>query len=774
LSGKKWFPESGPAGSIRDLGLVRIEQINFVFRESAMTFGKQFWQALGVVALGALVSTTAIGQVVTRLVNAGLATTTATIAPGGSVSIDVRLDVGTLPTPATGVVGTAFTLVQDGATSGFFSITARSFTGSPYGDPASGTSDAIVLAPASALLDPDNNDNLGRTAPPAFPTPVPPSANQLAVNLTLTASPTTPLGTYTIHPLAPNSTATDDAFNDYDMSGGIFTIIVAGAASPPTISKAFGAANIALNGTTSLTFTITNPNATALTGVAVTDSLPAGLVVSTPNGLTGSCGVGIITATAGNNVVMLGGGSIAASSNCTFTVNVTGTTSGVKNNVTSPVSSLEGGTCICSASATVTVAPGIAAPTITKSFAPTSIVVGGTSTLSFTITNPNPSAFTGVAVTDTLPAGVVVSTPNGLTGSCGAGTITATQATGSVSLTGGTIAASGSCTFSVSVTGNTAGSKVNTTGTVSSTEGGTGLTATATLTVAGIAAPTITKSFAPTSVAVGGASTLSFTITNPNAATAFTGVAVTDTLPAGVVVSTPNGLTGTCGAGTITATAGSGSVSLTGGTIAASGSCTFSVSVTGSTAGTKVNTTGTVSSTEGGTGLTATATLTVAAVAPPTISKVFGAGNIPANGTTTLSFTINNPNAATAVTGISFTDTFPAGLVVSTPNGLTGTCGAGTITAVAGSNTVSLTGGTLAANTSCTFTVNVTATALGNLVNTTGPVSSVEGGTGGTTTAVITVGILAPIPTLSQWTLLMLGLLMLAVTGVMLRSRRNG
>ena len=53
-------------------------------------------------------------------------------------------------------------------------------------------------------------------------------------------------------------------------------------------------------------------------------------------------------------------------------------------------------------------------------------------------------------------------------------------------------------------------------------------------------------------------------------------------------------------------------------------------------------------------------------------------------------------------------------------------------------------------------------------------IASIEGGTGGTTTAVITVGILAPIPTLSQWTLLMLGLLMLVVTGVTLRSRRNG
>lgn len=54
--------------------------------------------------------------------------------------------------------------------------------------------------------------------------------------------------------------------------------------SPPTITKAFCAASIPLNGATSLTFTVTNPNTSVLTGIAFTDNLPAGLTVaSTPN-----------------------------------------------------------------------------------------------------------------------------------------------------------------------------------------------------------------------------------------------------------------------------------------------------------------------------------------------------------------------------------------------------------------------------------------------------------------------------------------------------------
>jgi arabinogalactan endo-1,4-beta-galactosidase len=113
---------------------------------------------------------------------------------------------------------------------------------------------------------------------------------------------------------------------------------------PPAISKVFGAASVALDGTTSLTFNLSNPNtASSLSGIGFTDTLPSGQVVSTPNGLTGSCGGGAITAAAGSNSVSLSGATLAASASCSFAVNVTGTTSGTQNNTTGAVTSSEAG-----------------------------------------------------------------------------------------------------------------------------------------------------------------------------------------------------------------------------------------------------------------------------------------------------------------------------------------------------------------------------------------------------------------------------------------------
>jgi uncharacterized repeat protein (TIGR01451 family) len=334
------------------------------------------------------------------------------------------------------------------------------------------------------------------------------------------------------------------------------------ATFPPMIGKAFGAGTIPLLSTSSLTFIITNPNATSgLTGIAFSDSLPSGLELSSPaNGCGG-------TLTSSSSTISLSGGSLAASASCTITATVTGTSAGVKNNVTSAVTSTQGGAGT-TASASITV---VAPPTIAKTFAGPTVPLNHSTGLTFDIGNPNATvALSGIGFTDTLPSGLIVATPNGLSGGVCGGTVTATAGSNSISLSGATVSAAATCTFTVNVTGTVAGIQNNTTGAVTSTEGGTGNTASATITV--VAPPSISKAFATPTLLVGSSTALTFTITNPNATVALTAVGFTDTLPSGLAVSTPNGLTGSCGGGTITAISGTKNISLSGATLGDSAS----------------------------------------------------------------------------------------------------------------------------------------------------------------------------------------------------------
>ena len=507
-----------------------------------------------------------------------------------------------------------------------------------------------------------------------------------------------------------NTTSAVTASGPVSLTGVVSNTATVTVTAPtaPTVAKSFAAANLALGGSLNMDFLLTNSSATPLTGVAFTDTLPAGLTAS--NGATAPCGGSLVIA--GGNSLSFTGGTLAASGGtCTITVPVTGATAGAKNNTTGPISSAESGAGNPSNTATVTV---LAPPTIGKAFGAGSIPLSGTTSLDLTLANPNGTvALSGIAFTDALPAGLTAS--NGTTTPCG-GTLTITGGN-LLTFTGGTLAAGATCPISVTVTGATTGTKNNTTSAITSTgpialTGTTSNTATVTVTAPG--APTITKAFAAPDVALGGTVDMSFVLNNPST-TPLTGVAFTDSLPAGLTA--PDGTTTPCG-GSLVITGGTG-LAFSGGTLAAGGSCTITVTVTGAVAGVENNTTGPISSNESGAG-GASNTATVTVLAPPTIAKAFGVGSIPLAGTTSLDLTLTNPDATTVLTGVDFTDALPAGLTA--PNGTTTLCG-GTVT-ITGGNLLTFTGGTLAAGATCPISVTVTGVAIGTQNNTTGAITS--------------------------------------------------
>jgi Domain of unknown function DUF11 len=144
---------------------------------------------------------------------------------------------------------------------------------------------------------------------------------------------------------------------------------------------------------------------------------------------------------------------------------------------------------------TTTASAATTPPTFATAFSPTTIAVGESATLAFTITDTNSSGTeSGIGFTDTLPAGLVVDSQNGESGSCGstaATPVTADPGSSTISLTGGSLkggaagSTSATCSVSVDVTSNTPGNYTNPVTTVTTASDGSATSQPATLAVAG-------------------------------------------------------------------------------------------------------------------------------------------------------------------------------------------------------------------------------------------------------------------------------------------------
>jgi hypothetical protein len=130
----------------------------------------------------------------------------------------------------------------------------------------------------------------------------------------------------------------------------------------------------------------------------------------------------------------------------------------------------------------------------------------------------------------------------------------------------------------------------------------------------GANAPTVTKSFSPTSVNIGVNSTATITLANTNATAATLTANLVDTLPASLIATAGTAATTCAGGAGASVAAGGGSVTLgSGAQIPASGSCTVTFTVTSSAANTYVNTiaVGALQTDKGNNAALASASLTV-------------------------------------------------------------------------------------------------------------------------------------------------------------------
>jgi ice-binding like protein/exosortase sorting signal-containing protein len=173
--------------------------------------------------------------------------------------------------------------------------------------------------------------------------------------------------------------------------------------------------------------------------------------------------------------------------------------------------------------------------------------------------------------------------------------------------------------------------------------------------------------------------------------------------------------------------------------------------------------------------------------APPTLTKSFSPASIVAGATSTLTITLLNPNTSAATLTAPFVDTLPSGVVVApVPNASTTCPGTGAVVAAAGASTVtlpvtrSIPAGAGSTPGSCTVTVDVTSNTAGTSINViaAGALQTSNGANALAAQAAlaITAAVVVPppqqIPTLSEWAMILLVLLLATVAFAAMRRRR--
>lgn len=500
----------------------------------------------------------------------------------------------------------------------------------------------------------------------------------------------------------------------------------------PTLDKTFSPSTIIVGGTSTITYTITDP-ALIFSGVQ-TDILPAGLVVASAPNTTTTCSNGDFNSpSAGSSTISF---NISLDGSCALTIDVTASTPGVFldpiASTSSPIADISGATDTLTVVAAVpeinvvgggnNINDGDTTPQTVDGTAFSEALVNTTTTSStFTIQN------TGTG-TLTLGANAV-----SITGThSGDYTVTAQPAT--------TVAAGGNTQFMVQFAPTVMGAR-NAIININNDDGDETPYDFA-ITGEGLPLVTLTKSISLGTIIAGETATYTYTYNNPTGAL-HGGVtnSFTDNLPANLIVATPNNTTSTCFSAGLIALAGASTISTTG-VIIGVGGCQLTVDVTSNVPATYIDPVETLGQIiDPASNLSAT--LTVIAAAPLQASVEFERLVNYREKNQELTLTLENTTSV-AATNVVMTFNLPAGMrkheasIDSNAN-----CSGGTFTGGQGATSFSYGNGSIPGNSSCIISFKVVSSTTGTKMLSTGVITSNLG----VTTAASAQTNIAPLPT---------------------------
>ncbi len=523
-----------------------------------------------------------------------------------------------------------------------------------------------------------------------------------------------------------------------------------------TASKSFQPSAIGVGGTARARIRLGNLDPDLpLTGLALTDELPTGLLVASPaNAYTTCNGPTTITANPGADSVSLSGAVVAPGASCDLLFNVTAIAAspgGWENRLEPGDITADGGILNREAVTALLGFQELNELIISKEIVPGFIAPGESATLTVTLTNGSGETLTNLSVGDFFTEGgieggvangMLIATPALPSTTCAGGLVSHDDI--SVTLSGVTLDDGASCTFSVQVTSVAVGTIVNEIplNAISTEQGVTNSSTFAVSSLTTEVSVGVVKSFSPRTVAPEQVARLRITFYN-STPQSLIGFDLVDELPDGLVVAADANPFSNCGGAASITWPGNDQVQIIGGNLgpavgSEAASCYLEIDVVAEETGSYTNLIPANSLTVGDEEVDHPPTEDTLEVRHPLlVNKAIGGFTLDEEfPDDTTNFDVTTGVAArlpgvsapliirlenlndTELTQVRLVDRLPEGLYVApVPNAAT-TCSNGVLSVSESGREVTLTGATLPGESVCTITVDVMSNIPGVYTNT--------------------------------------------------------